>query len=530
MTSITLALGGNCNTDFLKPHLEKFLSASNISTNITSLPYDNWMTSAFDEEQSFDFWIIWHSAMGATKGSTLTPHIDKDLLQQALQAIQKKGGTVLYILPEALLAEDNPFSPFATWRMQTQQTIRQSMPDTFAIMTIEHIQRQYGMSKWYDPRYWEMAKIPCHPDMLPSIAQNCVMSLTQLISPAIKAIIVDLDNTLWGGVIGDDGIDGIELDPYGTGRPFLEMQAFLKHCKNAGMPICVVSKNEPEQALLPFQTDDMLLKKEDILYFSASWDPKHMAILDIIKKINIDPKNVCFIDDSPFERGEAQNFIPSLIVPNLPEEPEERVPYLIKTGLFWTPVIRAEDQNRVATYMSDIKRQEIAEKASTQEEYLQNLEMTLTVCDITDENLSRVVSLIQKTNQFNLSNYRHLANDVIKLKNQDNCYAKCYKLSDRFTDYGIISVFISYQEQEHYTIDTWVLSCRVFSRGVEHAIFEHFKSHIPSNVTLHAHYHKTKKNNLVNTLLNLYSFEEGEQTYIAHETKKIPHFIKIIEQ
>ncbi|WP_162267415.1 HAD-IIIC family phosphatase [Leptospira alstonii] len=527
---ISLAIGGNCNLDFMVPSLKANLKILGYNVEIIKIDYNNWIAAALNSDIKADFWLIWHSSFAATLGGIERPQTDIINIQNACNVIISKGSKVFFIMPEALDDENDPFSFFIEWRKDIVDLLEKNLPTKVVKINIEYIQRTLGDANWYSPKYWLMTKSPCHPNALTQIGKECSQIISQAIRPKIKAIISDLDDTLWGGIIGDDGLIGIRLDPYGEGRAFLELQRFLKDLILKGIPLSVVSKNELTIAETPFlKHNDMILKREDVIYFEASWEPKSIAIKKIVNQLNLGMDSVCFLDDNPFEREQVQKELPDLYIPQLPEDPEERVSFLISTGLFIYPVVLSEDRQRVQNYVIEAKRHEILSNAPDITSYLQSLDLTLTAHPITEENIERVVSLIQKTNQFNLSNRRLHAQDVISLSETSGSYTYCFSLKDKFGDYGIISVLIAIKDDKGFFIDTWVLSCRVFGRQVEDAILEHLSKKINYSF-LSSKYMKSDKNKLVYDFLIKKGFSSSDEiTFTTLQIAPSINFVTIKE-
>lgn len=313
-------------------------------------------------------------------------------------------------------------------------------------------------------------------------------------------------------MVGDDGVGGIALDPYGAGAPYLRMQRYLKELSEAGIPLSAVSKNDPEAALLPFrERPEMILRREDFVYFEASWGNKHVAIRSIAERCNLALSQICFLDDSPPERQEAAHFLPELVIPELPEDPEERATFLIHSRLLLTPALTPEDRKRAESYRSEARRQEARVTIADTDAFLKSLAMRLTPHRIDKFNIDRVAALINKTNQFNLTGRRHNLSFVAEFSANAANYAHCFSLSDRFGDAGIISVLLGERQGDELLIDTWVMSCRVFGRWVEAAIFEHLAAWCRCNAIakMHDSFRPTARNTVVADLYPQLGFCPG---------------------
>jgi len=513
--TLRIALGGNCNTDFLEPSISSSLMLNNLNADFQKLNYDNWMEAALGNSQSVDMWIIWLSSLGASAGGTERREFDFIGIQKAAEAISSKGQRLIIVLPEATQWADDPFSEFGKWRRNAVQKLYDLLDDSIILLSLEHIQRHLGNAKWHALRYWETSKCPCHPDAVTAIGLEIGKTIKQARMRKVKAVIADLDGTLWGGVVGDLGAHNVSLDREGTGRPFIEMQRFLKDLSVMGVPISVCSKNDMTIAEKVFkENDQMLLKLDDIVEFRASWRSKWEVIKEIVSELNLGIDNICFLDDSPHERAEARTFLPTLIVPELPEDPRERVPFLIRSGLYNLPVASSEDLDRSRMYKEEKERKKDLANNVDRNDYLKSLEMTLDCERVTQKNLARVSSLILKTNQFNVTNTRTTENAVFTLCENSETYAYSFSLSDRFGKSGIIGVLLAEIDGTSVIIKEWVLSCRALGRDVESAMLKHI-CHWASALKLsyvQVIYTETDRNKLLKDCLTGLGFERSEDS------------------
>ena len=476
--NLSVVIGGNCNTDFSERSLKYFLLKEGFDAKIESLRMDTWIGHALEDKPKADAWVIWLSTAGFTNGETKFTEIDINPITQAISALISRGKAVITILPEAGVAENDPVSIHRAWRLKTINDLYQALPGVTTLLSVESIQFELGRSRWQSSKYWTLAKCPCHPDATVDVSREVSIALSRTLSPRVKAIAVDLDNTIWGGIVGEDGPENLKLDPHAEGRPYLEMQRFLKDVKNHGIPICVVSKNEPKQAIRPFEErSEMILKQEDFVMFEASWDSKVLSLQKISNTLNIGIESICFLDDTHYERAEVRALLPDLIVPEMPEDPELRVQSLVASRLFTLPRLSEEDQIRTKSYLQD--KQRMSDKAvfNSRSDFLKSLNMKLSIKRITEATVVRCVSLAHKTNQFNLTYRRSSAIDITAISSALDQYAYCFRLSDKYGDSGLIAVLTAQKgEGERLFIEEWLMSCRVFSRGVEYAIAEHLAS------------------------------------------------------
>ncbi len=280
----------------------------------------------------------------------------------------------------------------------------------------------------------------------------------------------------------------------------------------------------------------MILSLADCVYFHAGWEAKAIALQRIAADLNIGIDALCFLDDSVHEREEARSLVPGLIVPELPSDPEMRMGFLARSGIFSQPVVDATDRARVDYYKNQARRKSLLAERGDVDAYLRGLDMRLTAKPIGPDNIQRVVSLVHKTNQFNLTTRRHPHADLSRILADPGVYAYCYDLADRFGDAGIIAVLIGRPVDGGLEIDTWLMSCRVINRGVESAIFDHLLrwSRGHGIETLIGLYARTEKNVLVAGLYPRLGFvavdgEGEEQHFIGRGLLAPAHTITIEE-
>ena len=287
------------------------------------------------------------------------------------------------------------------------------------IHDMEALASWIGRRHWFDDRLWDMAKSLCAFDHLPHVAKNIVDIVMCLRGRVVKCVALDLDNLLWGGVIGDDGVDGIKLNAHDDGEPFYRLQAYLKELLRRGVLLAVASKNEMENALLPFEKHpDMLLKRDDISVFMANWDDKAENIRAIRQTLNIGLDSILFLDDNPFERNLVRGILPAVIVPDLPEDPGDYVRAIAELNLFEAVSFSAEDLRRAELYREEaVRRTEQAQFASG-DDFLQSLDMRMVVARFDRFQLPRIAQLMQRSNQFNLTTHRYTEGECEALMNE----------------------------------------------------------------------------------------------------------------
>lgn len=381
------------------------------------------------------------------------------------------------------------------------------------INDIEAISSSVGRNTWCDERMWVMAKTLCALEYLPLVARSTVDIVLSTLGRGVKCLVLDLDNTLWGGVIGDDGIDGIAIGPFGEGEPFYRFQLYLRELKRRGLILCVCSKNTHEVAIRVFREHpEMVLREEDIAVFVANWDSKVDNIKIIHETLNIGFDSMVFLDDNIFERNMVRQYLPDVLVPELPEEPSDYVHAIVKLNLFETTGFTAEDNQRTKLYQEESKRKVLEKSYTNVGDYLQSLEMKLVIAPFDEFHVPRIAQLIQRSNQFNLTTNRLGVGECSALMRAGDSVVPLYaKLSDKFGDYGLISVVIVEFAAAHAEITTWLMSCRVLARGVEdhvmNVVVDLVKSRGLSRVI--GHYIPTAKNGMVKDFYGRFGFHQS---------------------
>ena len=480
-----IAVAGNCTLKPLADALKVGMLSHSVDADVWEAPFDQWASLMVDEASplyqfSPSFLVLYLSSLGLTASSTRSPADVIDMLKSCLRGFsQKSSAHIILILPEPLEEERFSLSGHFSWRAQLTGELCQSLGSRVLFVDPGQVLAEVGEKNWYAARFWYHAKMPCHPNAMVSLGAHVGLTIARCISVPVKVVACDLDDTLWGGVVGEDGWQNLRLDVHTTGGPYIRLQAFLKRLAEKGVLLVAVSKNNDADVREVFEkNDDMLLKWEDFTMVAANWSPKSQNIAYVAKTLNLDLRHFCFLDDSPFERDEVRSALPRVIVPELPDSPEDFVPILVKSGLFHVPLVTEEDKKRVRFYRTEAARVEEMSKVGDLDSFLKGLDLKLYPLKIHDDNIDRVVQLINKTSQFNLTNKRYDSAGVQRHTGDPEVYGFCYRVVDRFGDSGIASVLIAVPEEDKhvYVVDTWVMSCRVMGRTVERAIFEHLLS------------------------------------------------------
>ena len=347
--------------------------------------------------------------------------------------------------------------------------LSEQFPNLF-ICDIAGLQNKFGRDMMFAANVYTSTEMVLSIEVLPFVASRVMDIVCAIKGQFKKCLILDLDNTLWGGVIGDDGLGGIQLGHgLGIGKAFTELQMWVKKLKQRGIIICVASKNNEDTAKEPFEKHpDMVLKLDDIAVFQANWETKVDNIRTIQQILNIGFDSMVFLDDNPFERNMVRENIPGITVPELPENPEDYLEYLYSLNLFETASYSNLDKDRTKQYQVEAQRVSLSKTFTNEADFLKSLNMVSTVSGFTKFNTPRVAQLSQRSNQFNLRTVRYTDADIEALANDPDVIDLSFTLEDKFGDNGLIAVVIMKPlDKETLFVDTWFMSCRVLKRGME---------------------------------------------------------------
>jgi FkbH-like protein len=379
-----------------------------------------------------------------------------------------------------------------------------SAPACVHICDLEFLAYRRGAVNCRDPRAWFESKQIGSGDFLADIAREVALLVESLRRAPKKVLALDLDNTLWGGVVGDDGLDGIEIgETSPRGEAFRAFQTYVKSLGERGVLLAVCSKNDIDKAKQPFeQHPEMVLRMVDIGTFKANWSPKSDNLREIAEELNLALDSIVFADDNPAEIEIVRQFAPQVTGVLLGPDPAEFVRLLDEARLFEPRSVTAEDLDRGSQYRQEAARRTLHASTTDMPSYLASLEMAGAFREFTAVDVPRIAQLINKSNQFNLTTRRRAEGEVAALA-QDPCH-ECFslRLRDRFGDYGLISVVIGRVDGAMLDIDTWLMSCRVLNREVEQEVLNEIVrlARLRSCEDIIGRYLPTPKNGMVRDL------------------------------
>ena len=384
----------------------------------------------------------------------------------------------------------------------------------FLVNDINYLAAELGLDHWFSPTMWYAYQYALDLSAVPALCASIANIIKSLYGKNKKSIACDLDNTLWGGVIGDDGVQGIQLgEESPSGRAFTALQRYLKLVSQTGVLLNVNSKNEAEIAKSGFSRPESVLYEEDFICFTANWQPKDENLAQMASQLNLLPESFVFLDDNPAEREIVRRRFPQTAVPEL-TEPEHYVRTLARSGYFEVTSLSADDKKRSEMYRENAQRAQAQAAFSDYSDYLRSLEMKAVIAPFDTAHAARITQLMNKTNQFNLTTRRYTDAEVSACMSDGNTLTLYASLADRFGDNGIVSALIGRVQDGILTIEEWVMSCRVFKRDLELAVFDALIAYCRThNITsIEGDYLPTAKNAYVRTLYPTLGFSQTAES------------------
>lgn len=363
---------------------------------------------------------------------------------------------------------------------------------------------EVGMLQWFDLNYWNLSRQSCRIEIIPRFASALAAYVRGFLEPPVKLVVSDLDNTMWGGIVAETGIDGILIGGNDTGESHLRYQHFLKAQVANGLLLAVCSKNDDTIAKAPFLGNlEMPLKLDEIVAFKASFQSKAAMIREMAEELNLGLQSFLFIDDESHERQEVREHCSDVQVVPWPDDGITGVvPWLLRHGILARPRVTTEDLSRTKLYLQEQARVMTRTRFADLGDYLRSLELCARLHPINESNMDRVIQLIQKTNQFNLTTKRHTSDDVATLIGARDAYAKVLYLEDKYGPYGLTGVIIGAPIEDCMYIDTFVMSCRIMGKTAERAFIDDLIQHTLRSgySTVEGQFCPTNKNRVVATL------------------------------
>jgi FkbH-like protein len=382
--------------------------------------------------------------------------------------------------------------------------------ENFHICDINYISADYGLKEWSDPFYYHMYKYAMNVNAIPYLAFNVANIIKSIYGKNKKGLVLDLDNTLWGGVIGDDGVDNIVLGPEESeGQVYSEFQRYVKEQAQLGVILNIDSKNDEANALAGLNHPDSELHRDDFVCIKANWEPKDRNFREIAGETNLLPESLLFIDDNPAERHIVTEQLPGVVAPEIGEV-HQYIQNIDRGGYFEVTAFSADDAKRGEMYKENAKRAELQASFENYRDYLLSLEMKGVIRAFEPVYMARIAQLTNKSNQFNLTTRRYTQAEIEETAGNDDYITLYGKLIDRFGDNGVVSVVIGHKVGDECRIDLWIMSCRVLKRDMEFAMMDTLveKCREAGLRTIRGFYYPTAKNAMVKDFYALQGFKK----------------------
>ena len=489
-----VGLLSNANVEFFGTALVATAARHGIALECTSANFDQVIQAALDEKSSIykdspDAVLIAIDHRGlplrTSLGDQAASEINLKKVRQYFQTIRsgiKANSNAVCIFqtlaapPELVLGNIERSTPGTVRSLidAINQVIMETVRETGdLLLDVATIAETVGLAEWHCPRQWNLARLPFSDNYLPLYADQFARGIAALRGKSRRCLVFDLDNTLWGGVIGDDGIEGIKVaqgDP--VGEAYLSLQRYARALRERGIVLAVSSKNEDTAARRPFREHpEMLLRESDFAVFQANWNDKATNIKAISKELSLGLDSLVFLDDNPAERGLVRKLLPQVAVPELPDDPALFTRTLAAAGYFESAFFSAEDARRADFYQDNARRVALERQAGDVEAYLASLSMEITFQPFDATGRGRITQLINKSNQFNLTTQRYTEAEIEAIEHDSDYFTLQVRLADVFGDNGMISAVICREKTPaEWEIELWLMSCRVLGRRVENAV------------------------------------------------------------
>ncbi len=385
--------------------------------------------------------------------------------------------------------------------------------EDFYICDINYLSASYGLEKWSDPYYWHMYKYAAAVPAIPYLSFNVANIIKSIYGKNKKVLNLDLDNTLWGGIVGDDGADNIEIgQETSLAQTYSEFQEYIKAHKQLGVLLTINSKNDGKNALEGLQRPDSILHPEDFVSIRANWEPKSRNLIRTAEELSLLPESFVFVDDNPAERAIIMDQVPGASAPELTGV-EHYIQILDKSGFFEVTSLSTDDLKRTEMYQDNAKRSRLKAGFENYEDYLKSLAMRGEIQEFTPLYMSRIAQLTNKSNQFNLTTKRYAQSDIEAAAKDEDHVTLYGRLEDKFGDNGVVSIVIGKiagADRDELHMELWLMSCRVLKRDMEFAMMDELveKARALGIRKIIGYYYPTAKNTMVKDFYGLQGFRK----------------------
>jgi FkbH-like protein len=515
---------GQCTTSWFLPTLKAIAWGHGIALDVSEGGYDTILQDlhSLPDGAAVDAVALlpWNSRL-LNDSRTLDERVADELAfwRQAWEMVSRKNARLIqvgydWVVPGPLGHQMSGTSgPVAAVRA-ANSALREALPAGAYFVDLEQVSGTIGRGVFYDARRYYWTKQPFSEHGLQVLSEHLWAALRALTTGPKKVLVLDLDNTLWGGVVGETGPLGVALGETPDGEAFRAFQTHLKGLARRGILLAVASKNNPADAREVFEKNpEMVLKLDDFSAFEASWEPKAVTIARMARTLELGLDSFVFFDDNPAERELIRQALPDVAVPEVSEDPAGYIKILQEGLWFEAASLTEADLQRSEQYVIERKRRDLKESFATMDDYLASLEMRASVTPIDEADMQRVVQLLGKTNQFNLTTRRHTREDVLELLARPKSFGTTLRVQDRFGDHGLVGLLIAVPDEtdpRDLRIDTWLMSCRVIGRTVQEFQFNRVLASARERGyrRIVGHYIETKKNALVKSLYPDFGFRE----------------------
>lgn len=504
-----VTLLGQCTLDYLAPALGVYSLTTDLPLRVRCAGYDQVMQDLASINEGIVVLFPWNTRL-ISSGQV---EAELGFWQACWNLASQRGLKVLQVGYDWVRAGPYGHASGAVDSLarvrELNKTLRENLPGGAFFLDLELVSGLMGREQFYDARSGYWTKQPFSQDGLGLLARHLWSGVKALSLGPRKVLVLDLDNTLWGGVVGELGAMDVILDGP-EGAPYLAFQRYIKTLSERGVLLAIASKNDQELALEALDSNPlMVLRSKDFVAFQIHWEPKSESLKRIAKELNLGLDSLVFFDDNPRERGEVNQVLPEVAVVPVSDDSVHYIDDL-ECGLYFEFVeLTEEDRQRTRSYQAQAQR---ARAAETVEDYLAYLEMEALIAPIDEQTIARASQLVARTNQFNLTTRRHGRAEILRIASMEGGYARTLELKDRFGELGIISVLLAIPQGDELLIDTWLMSCRALQRTVEHRFFMDLVTFAQKHGyrRLRGEYLPTAKNGVVRQLYPELGFELEE--------------------
>lgn len=529
-------LGGSTTNDIVKT-LDIFLLAEGIEAEFYESEYNRfWQDAMFDNSELKEFTpdiIYIHTSYRNIASSLPSTEDSAEIIEQRLndsytyyqkmwQKLQAEYNCPIIqnnfeLPPYRLLGNRDCFDAHGAVNFITKLNLRfaEYAADNqgFYISDINYVSSCFGLDRWFDDQKWYMFKYACSLEAIPSLAFNLSHIIKSIFGKNKKVLALDLDNTLWGGVVGDDGVEGIEIgSETATSECFKAFQEYIKKQKSIGVMLTVASKNDIENAIAGLNHPEGILKPDDFIVIKANWETKDRNLIATANEMDLGIDSFVFADDNPTERALVERSIKGIAVPIM-DNPSDYIRIIDRNGYFEVTNFSNDDLKRNDMYKANVKRAELSTEFADYTEYLLSLDMRAEIKSFSPVYMQRITQLTNKSNQFNLTTKRYTQPEIESVATDGKHITLYGKLSDTFGDNGVVSVVIGKIDGDSCDIELWLMSCRVLKKNMEFAMLDTLsaqcKEHNISKIV--GHYYPTAKNGMVKNLFGEFGFQKVSQ-------------------